>query len=89
MVFRIALGLLMSSLLVLPVLARDDLPEDDVLLKALTDEMKRSMTLQLADLATVVKDWCQPKISDALVFNKTTVLTSVQTKAFNLLGLRI
>ena len=41
----------------------------------------------LEDLATIVKDWCRPKISNAPVFNKITLLSPVQRKAFQLLGL--
>lgn len=43
----------------------------------------------LQDLATIVKDWCKPKVTDAPVFIKTTLLSPVQRKAFKLLGLRI
>ena len=43
----------------------------------------------LQDLATVVKDWCQPKIVGAPIFNKITRLTPVQKKTFQLLGIRM
>ena len=43
----------------------------------------------LQDLATIVKDWCKPKVIDAPVFIKTTLLSPVQRKAFKLLGLKI
>ena len=43
----------------------------------------------LEDLATIAKDRCQPKISGAPVFNKTTVPSPVQRKAIKFLGVRI
>ena len=43
----------------------------------------------LQDLATIVKDWCKPKVPNACLFNKTTLPSPVQRKAFKLLGLRL
>lgn len=42
----------------------------------------------LKDLGTITKDWCMPKIPGAPVFEKTTRLSQLQKRAFQLLGLR-
>ena len=42
----------------------------------------------LADLATIVRDQIQPKLPDAPTFDKTTIPTPIQQRAFDLLEVR-
>ena len=42
----------------------------------------------LADLATIVRDRIQPQLPDAPTFDKTTIPTPIQQRAFDLLEVR-
>ena len=63
----------------------------------LKDETKRtkgdlpvhSFQTLLADLATIVRDICRPKIDNAPLFSKMTLKSPIQKKAFQLLKLKI
>jgi len=58
--------------------------------KPTEDELPvHSFQTLLQDLATIVKDWCKPRVANAPVFNKTTLPSPLQKKAFKLLGVRI
>ena len=57
--------------------------------KRTEDEFRvHSFQTLLKDLGTITKDWCLPKISGTPVFEKTTRLSQLQKKAFELLELK-
>ncbi|UCC29075.1 MAG: hypothetical protein JSU86_12825, partial [Phycisphaerales bacterium] len=66
---RCVVALVFSAIMTLPVLAAETLPDSKELMRALTDEIKRSMTLQMEDLEKPY--FIQYTVDDSLAYQLT------------------